>query len=208
MSRIDERLTERLRSTTRPVGEHDVMSSLERRVRRHDIRRRVGTGVLSVAVLAGSIGGFLALRDAFEGDDVAIPAATATNGAVAYAHGRFGADQVFIAPLEGDTFAFDDAVQATAGEASVRDPAWSPDGHSLAFIETRTNGGGRIAVYDLATGTVRPLTQWRAGIRLSDLGAGWRTPRLRRLGTNRRRPWVVRPLDRRRARCDRDEDRR
>jgi Tol biopolymer transport system component len=44
-----------------------------------------------------------------------------------------------------------------AHDATERRPVFSPDGHSLAFISTRT-GGGDIYVLTLTTGALRRLT--------------------------------------------------
>jgi hypothetical protein len=66
MSRLDDRLTQELESAARPAEQTGVFERVERRrVRRHVVRRVQAVGLV-VAVLVGTIGGFVFLSDAFQ----------------------------------------------------------------------------------------------------------------------------------------------
>ena len=57
---------------------------------------------------------------------------------------------------------------ARAGASAVQDPAWSPDGRQLAFVEAQTRDGvheskSLVRVVDLGTGKVRDVTADRSG---------------------------------------------
>ena len=66
MSRLDDRLTHELERAARPADPANVFERIDgRRARRHTVRR-VRAGALAVVVIAGSIGGFAYLNQAFE----------------------------------------------------------------------------------------------------------------------------------------------
>ena len=69
MSKVDDELTRRLRSTEHPVDGDAVFEALARRRSHRERVRRVQGGLLAFAVLAGTAVGFVALRDAFETDN-------------------------------------------------------------------------------------------------------------------------------------------
>ena len=66
MSRLDDRLTHELERAARPADPANVFERIDgRRARRHTARR-VRAAALAVVVIAGSIGGFAYLNQAFE----------------------------------------------------------------------------------------------------------------------------------------------
>ena len=66
MPNIDDQLRTRMREAVqRPVGADDLVAHLGARKRRRAMTRKVGTVTLVIAVLAGTVGGFAALGNAF-----------------------------------------------------------------------------------------------------------------------------------------------
>lgn len=69
MPSVDEQLTRALREAAPRPTTSGLDQRLARRRRARAARRRVGTAALTVVVLAGTAAGFVALSDAFEGDE-------------------------------------------------------------------------------------------------------------------------------------------
>jgi hypothetical protein len=67
MSKVDDELTRRLRRAERPVQVDGLFEGLERRRARRETLRKIQAGMLALAVIAATTGGFVALRSAFEG---------------------------------------------------------------------------------------------------------------------------------------------
>jgi len=72
MSRTDDEIRRRLRSTREPIETEDVVTDIEHRADRVALTRRVGTPLLAIIVLVLTVTGYAALHRAFE--TVAIPA--------------------------------------------------------------------------------------------------------------------------------------
>jgi hypothetical protein len=66
MPSIDDQLRTRMREAApQPAGADDLAGKLGARKRRRAMTRKVGTVALVIAVLAGTVGGFAALGNAF-----------------------------------------------------------------------------------------------------------------------------------------------
>jgi Lipoprotein LpqB beta-propeller domain len=128
---LDERLRRELEEAGRPADPSGVYEELIRRRERRRISRRVGTGVLALAVLAGTVAGVIGLSKLFRASDdqrvvplAPVQPTPAANGLVAFtsnggievqaADGSKGHD--LPAPAPGLAWHI----------------AWSPDGRQLA----------------------------------------------------------------------------
>ena len=65
MSRLDDRLTHELERIARPADPGQAFEQVTRRRARRRVLRRIQSGALVVVVLAGTVGGFLFLSEAF-----------------------------------------------------------------------------------------------------------------------------------------------
>ena len=76
MPAFDDRLTRELERAARPGIATGTFERVDRRRARRARIRKVGSGALAVAVLAGTLGGAAILTRAFEGDPVPDTAAS------------------------------------------------------------------------------------------------------------------------------------
>jgi dipeptidyl aminopeptidase/acylaminoacyl peptidase len=154
----DDGLRRAIRSVAPHVSTDGVREAIHRRRWRHEVRRRIGSGFLTVAVVAGSIAGYAGLRRAFE------PAEGST-GVIAFMRALRGCpehptvsgpewDVFATAPDGGDEWNITDPRRGTADHAHNQlYPTFSPDGARVAWVDYYEDG---LFVTDVATGaTVR-----------------------------------------------------
>jgi hypothetical protein len=145
MSRLDDRLTRELERAARPADPANAFQRVDRRrARRHILRRARSVGLV-VVVLAGTIGGFAFLSDAFrEGSPGLGAASDVSNGAIVYSEVRNAVEHLWVVDADGT-----DTRQLTTDEGvSDSDPAVSPSGASVAFVRTDQRGS---SVYTIGT---------------------------------------------------------
>ena len=130
---FDDRLTAELERAARPADPTGVLERVNRRRSRRASLRKVQTGLLAVAVLAATAGGFLFLRHAFEpdkrnvGDD---QTPTVENGEIVFS--REGADGRFhLYAVQPDGSGLR---QITRDATNDTDPAVSPGGETIAYV--------------------------------------------------------------------------
>lgn len=159
MSKIDDRLAERLNRASRSVRTENVVTRVGARKRSVERRRRAGTGALAVGVLAATVGGFLLLSRAFGDDAQPVQPAGPTNGAlvtvVTENRDQAGATQrLELVPLDGSS-----PRPLTADmEGWISSLSAAPDGRRVAYVSA-IPGGERttLTVLDLVTGEQRDL---------------------------------------------------
>ncbi len=146
MPSIDDQLRDRLQgSAPRPAGTDDLFVRLGARRHRRAVTRTLGTVGLVVAVLAGTVGGFVALERTFRtGPTPAGPTPSVANGAlvVSIPDGEDSHLMVLPAsaqdldPADGASPADRGSMDLLTSEPGTRDvdPAVSPDGSAIAFV--------------------------------------------------------------------------
>ncbi len=153
MSRIDERLEERFRRYGEPAASNDQLERVAARRRRVDRRRRVGSVVLAVGVLGGTLAGYLALSRAFGDNAEQQQPAGPQNGSL-----------VVVRTEQPDTSEQRNHLELVPADGSpperlTRDTSdwvkylgYSPDGRYVSY--TQTDGGAKssITIIDLVTG--------------------------------------------------------
>ncbi len=127
---LDERLRRELEGAGQPADPSGIYEHLIRRRERRQIARRVQSGLLTVVVLFGSVGGFYVLTRIFRETEEPPPvvAQTVSNGAIVLS--RETADegkQLFAATADGS----DIRRLTPAGRAVYRSPDVSPDGRTV-----------------------------------------------------------------------------
>jgi hypothetical protein len=158
MSKVDDELTRRLRRAERPVDGDGVFEELARRRSRHERVRRVQGGMLALAVLAATAGGFLLLHDAFDPDarDVGVspsPEGSPANGEIVFSRSLpDGSEHLFaVQPgVVGERL-------ITSGSAIYADPSVAPDGRTIAVVHSipsfaDMNAEGVIATFTMDGG--------------------------------------------------------
>jgi Tol biopolymer transport system component len=128
---LDERLRRAIEHAGEPADPSGVYEGLIRRRERRRIRRRVGTGLLALAVVAGTTAGVFALSKLFGGpgeDEVTplVPVSPtgAANGLVAFTTG----DRIIVQAVDGS-----DPHEVPAPAPGLTwHIAWSPNGTRLA----------------------------------------------------------------------------
>jgi Lipoprotein LpqB beta-propeller domain/WD40-like Beta Propeller Repeat len=126
---LDERLRRAIEHAGEPADPSGVYEGLIRRRERRRIRRRVGSGLLALAVVAGTTAGVFALSKLFGGpgeDEVTPPVSPtgAANGLVAFTTG----DRIIMQAVDGS-----DPHEVPAPAPGLTwHIAWSPDGTRLA----------------------------------------------------------------------------
>ena len=156
MSKVDDELTRRLHRAERPVEGETLFEALARRRSHRERVRRVQGGLLAFAVLAGTAGGFLILRDAFDADkrnvgDEQTPAIA--NGEIVFSRSLpDGSEHVFaVQPgVVGERL-------ITSGSAIYADPSVAPDGRTIAVVHSipsfaDMNAEGVIATFTMDGG--------------------------------------------------------
>jgi hypothetical protein len=146
MPSIDEQLRERIRgSAPSPAGADNPFVRLGERKRRRATARKLGTVGLVVAVLAGTVGGFVALERAFRTNPTpAGPPPSVANGALVVSIPNEGSYHLMILPPErqdldptdGTTTAGFDSMERLTWVGGTQDTesAVSPDGNTVAFV--------------------------------------------------------------------------
>jgi hypothetical protein len=161
MSRMDDYLTERLRSAKRPVRTDDVAEKVERRRQRLETRRRLGVALLAVGVLVATAGGYLVLSHAFAGGAQPLQEPGRANGPIVVVAGDppntglHPHEHLEFVPIDGSA-----VVRLTPDR-----PGWfsgmtaAPDGSRIAYTYQEKDAHAVLTVLDLATGDVRDLVR-------------------------------------------------
>jgi hypothetical protein len=152
MSKVDEELTRRLHTAERQVDVDGLFEGLERRRAHREVIRRARVAFLALTVVAGTIGGFVALRSAFGGSgrNVGEPTVLPANGAIVFS--RKGDDDrfhLYAAAPDGSAVR-----QITDDATNDTDPAVSPDGRTVAFVHELDQGVRVVATIPIEGGTV------------------------------------------------------
>jgi len=163
MSKVDDELTRRLRRAERPVHGDDLFEGLARRRSHRERVRRVQAGLLAFAVLAGTAGGFVALREAFGegGRDVGDPPALAANGEIVFSRPLPDGSEHLFAVTRGQE---GERRITQVGHATYREPSISPDGQTIVVSHSIPSFEGKgiasvIATVPIEGGTTSWLTE-------------------------------------------------
>jgi Tol biopolymer transport system component len=133
---LDERLRRELERSARPADATGVYEQLIRRRERRRIVRRLGTAGLAVAVVLGSIAGFLALTQIFRADDGSTPSvATPVNGSIVFAMPvEGGGVSLFVANPDGSELREITPREGDEGDVLLS-PDVSPDGRTVVVAD-------------------------------------------------------------------------
>jgi TolB protein len=127
---LDERLRREMELVARPADPSGVYEELIRRKERRRIVRRFQAGSLAILVMAGTIGGFLALTRIFGdvGGGRVVPQAPSSkaNGSIAYTDGS----GIIVSAPDGS----ERRMIELTGSGTAWHVTWSPDGSKLAFV--------------------------------------------------------------------------
>lgn len=135
MSRLDDRLTKEIERATLPADPAGVFERIDRRRARRASARRIRMGALTVIVVLGCVGGFLALNRAFRTSDRL--GGGSSEGSIVFSTYPASA-------LNGEPTESIFSLYAVAPDGSglhrlssesdaVSAPAWSPDGSTIAY---------------------------------------------------------------------------
>jgi hypothetical protein len=152
MSKVDDELTRRIRRAERPVGDDGLFEGLARRRSHRERLRRVQAGMLALAVLAATAGGFVVLREAFGENtrDVGESPVLAGNGEIVFS--REGADGRFhLYAVQPDGSGLR---QITQDATNDTDPTVSPGGETVAYVHELDQGIRVIATVPIDGGIV------------------------------------------------------
>jgi Tol biopolymer transport system component len=157
MSKVDDELSRRFRRAERPIDDAAVFEGVARRRRRRRTLQRLEAGALAVVVIAGTAGGFLALRSAFREDGHRNVGSTPLpgNGLIVFERFDADADQSHLFTMRPDGT---DVQQLTDFTTSDHEPAVSPDGRTVAFIhefEDRSPALATIPIDGATPATIR-----------------------------------------------------
>jgi dipeptidyl aminopeptidase/acylaminoacyl peptidase len=159
MSKVDEELTRRLHGAERPVDVDGLFEGLERRRAHRERVRKAQSGLLALAVLAATAGGFVALRAAFDGDarppgESPSPAIPPRNGEIVFSdRARDGYTHLYAVQPDGS-----DRRQITDFGTNDTHPSVSPDGGTIAFVHQLEDVSPAIATIPIGGGTPTWLT--------------------------------------------------
>ena len=156
MSKVDEELTRRFHRAERPVRDDGLFDGLARRRRRRRTMQRLEAAALAIAVLAGTIGGFVALRAAFREDgerDVG-DATLHANGEIVFSAGSTDGF-VHLYAMQPDGSARRQITDLGSDDTA---PAVSPDGSTIAFVHQFGDKAPAIATIPISGGEVTWLT--------------------------------------------------
>jgi Tol biopolymer transport system component len=158
MSKADDELSRRLHLAERPVHGDGLFEGLSRRRVRRERIRRAQAGMLALAVLAATAGGFLFLRHAFDTDERNVgdeQTSAVANGEIVFAReDDDGRSHIFAARPDGS-----EVRQITEGDTTDSDPVVSPDGRTIAFVRVFEESGQRIAAVGIDGGEVTHLSE-------------------------------------------------
>ena len=152
MSKVDDELTRRLRRAERPMDGDALFEAVARRRSHHERIRKLQTGMLAIAVLAATAGGFVALREAFgeDGRVVGEPPILPANGEIVFsAEGADGYAHLYAMQPDGSG-----RRQITDFGTNDTDPTVSPDGRTIAFVHQLEDVSPAIATIPMKGGTV------------------------------------------------------
>lgn len=160
MARLDDRLKRDLDRAGLPADPVGVYEQLVPRMDRKRTAGRVQSVVLTLAVAVGSLGGVWALSQVFRvGDQPPATTLGPTNGSIAVTWARGFPDPEQDLAL----VSIDDSGMAplTSGTELDSQPAWSPDGSTIAFWRAPRGSAGAPGIYTIpaAGGEPRLLLQ-------------------------------------------------
>jgi Tol biopolymer transport system component len=166
MADRDDRLRRALRDAAPRPTLDGVRDAIARKRRTHELRRRAASGVLAVAVIAGSVGGFVGLRRSFQvADGPAGVIAFSRTVRACFDHPNVGGPQVdaFAVTPDGSTTwnLTDDARWPDDRARGEEQVTFSPDGTRFAWVD-RYEGG--VVVTEVLTGATDRVVD-RAGAR-------------------------------------------
>ena len=160
MPKVDDELSRRLRRAERPVDVDGLFEGLERLRSHRERLRRVQAGMLAIAVLAATAGGFVALRAAFDPDgrragESPTPVALPANGEIVFSReGADGRSHLYAVQPDGSGLR-----QVTDHVTNDSQPAVSPDGQTIAYVHQIDQRLGVIATIPIDGGTVTWQTE-------------------------------------------------
>jgi hypothetical protein len=148
VARLDDRLRHDLERAGRPADPGGVYETLIRRRERRRIARRVQSVALTVVVAVGSLGGIWALSWVFGvGDHREATAPGSANGSIAVTWARgFPNPELDLALVSTDDGS---VTRLTTGTELDSEPAWSPDGSTIAFWRAPRDGSSRPGLYTI-----------------------------------------------------------
>jgi Tol biopolymer transport system component len=159
MPERDDGLRRALQSATHRPTIEGVRDAIARKRRARELRRRAGSGVLAVAVVAGSIGGFVVLRRSVEPAD-------GPTGVIAYTkklracdelpHVAQGVDAFAVTPDGGTQWDLTTLIDESDRLYSEEAVSFAPDGRRYAFVDHYRPG---LLVADLVTGRIDRLVE-------------------------------------------------
>jgi Tol biopolymer transport system component len=159
MSKVDDELSRRFHRAERPIGSGDLFDGVARRRRRRRTLQRLEAGALAIVVIAGTVGGFVALRAAFReepGRDVG-EAPLPSNGLIVFARDAAdGTSHLYTMDPDGTGLR-----QLTDLATSDSAPAVSPDGRHVGFLHGVGDLTPMIGTIPIDGGAVTWLTDER-----------------------------------------------
>ena len=161
MPALDDHLRNELRRTVRPVDVNDVSTKIDVRRTRRVRLRKIQALALTVVVLTGTISGFAFLSRAFRDPGVEIGVQPSmANGAIVYARvsGDLQHRSQHLWIVEPDGSGRQLTSEVDAGGTTETYPDVSPDGKTVVFVASRSDGTIGLYTVLIDSGQVRPLT--------------------------------------------------
>jgi hypothetical protein len=165
---LDERLRRELDRAAQPADPSGLYEHLIRRRERRRLARKVQSGLLAMAVIAGSVAGVYGLSKVFgeRGRDAAAP--MVVNGRIAYvSHVETTDDRKLVSVIWSIEPDGSDAQRLAEVEGSVGSLDWSPDGGRLAFVAGIAGEGEFVVVMDADGTNLRRVTGTNANVGVS-----------------------------------------